>query len=107
MRRTLQEGVISAICVFQFRRSFAILGILHLLVEQLRHDITRDPFIFRVLIRILFGENFSRTRYVAEKLDHDPLTGAMAVDLLRIVKASLDIQPLHDYPRRPVSFDRI
>ena len=93
--------------VFQFRKSVAIVGILHILVEQLRHDIIRDRSILRALISTLFGKNFSETRRVREKVDHDPLTGAMAVDLLRIVKASLDIQPLHDYPRKPVSFDRI
>jgi hypothetical protein len=85
MRRTLQEGVLSPKRVFQFRKSFATVGIFHLLVEQLRHDIIRNPPIFRALISILFGEKFSNTRRIRKKLDHDPLTGAMAVDLLRIV----------------------
>ena len=110
--RTLQEGVLSARRVFRFQRSFAILGLLHVLVEKLRHDIVRNRSLIRIAIGMLLGKSFCqryfpRERHVCEKLDHEPLTGAIAVGLLRVVNTSLAIQELHNYPRGPVSLEKI
>ena len=110
--RTLQEGVLSTRRVFRFQRSFAVLGLLHVQVEKLRHDIIRNQSLIRIAIGMLFGKRlcqryFPPERHVYEKLDHEPLTGAIAVGLLRVVSASLAIQELHNYPRGPVSLEKI
>lgn len=108
LRRTLQEGVVSERTIFQFRGSFAILNILHKVVEHLSHDTADSPSFLRVMLHMLFGVDYPEPASVPERLDYDPLAGAMAADMLRIVKASLDTRKsMYDYPLKPVSLKNL
>ena len=94
--------------IFQFRESFAILNPLHGVVRHLSHDLADTPSFFRVMLHMLFGVDYPEPVPVQEKLDYDPLTGAVAADMLRIVKASLDTRKsMYDYPLRPVSVSKM
>ena len=89
----------------------AIVGILHVVVEKMRHDMIeysgRLSDILETTIQMLVGKELWRSSRGCQKVDGEPLAGVVANDLLRAVKAMLDIQPLNDYPRRPVSRDRL
>lgn len=106
MSRTLQEGVLTTHPVFQCRDAFAVVRILHVVVEKMRHNL--DSSFFRIGMKLLFGVHLDTDERSYMRLGHDrsPLAADIADDLLSIVKASFDIQPLTNYSRTPVSLGK-
>lgn len=99
MEGTLQEGALASRAVIQFRGSLGAIGILHKLVEKLRHDVDHERPVLQDFLIMLFSTTFGKQDRVNLTFDREPLTGYMAKDLLRVVRSSLDEKSRRDYPR--------